>query len=151
MFGLEPDGIQNTMQPRQTFGKEERLCSKAMIDDLFAHGQSFFVYPFKVVFSTIPVEQPQLNPYPARVLFSVPKRRFKLAVDRNKLKRLLREGYRREKYLLYQVLTVEAKQTNLAFVYTGKQILSAHEIRKKIKMVIQRLTLDINKTDTIEP
>ncbi len=139
------------MQPRQTFGKDERLCSKALIDDLFAHGQSFFVYPFKIIFSLIEAVQPPLNPFPAQVLVSVPKRRFKLAVDRNKLKRLLREGYRKEKYQLYRALTAENKQMNLAFIYTGKQIHGAHEIRKKIKMGIQRLIHDINKTDTIEP
>jgi ribonuclease P protein component len=107
------------MQPRQTFGKEERLCSKALIDDLFAHGQSFFIYPFKLIFFISETEPSALQSFPAQVLFSVPKRRFKLAVDRNKLKRLLREGYRKEKHHLYQTLNNENRQMNLAFIYTG--------------------------------
>jgi ribonuclease P protein component len=73
-----------------TFTKEERLCNKKLIDQLYHNGSSFLCYPFKV--SWILSADPQ--PFPAQVLFSVSKKRYKKAVDRNLVKRRLREAYR---------------------------------------------------------
>ena len=77
----------------QTFRKNERLCRKTSIDELFSKGQSFFVYPFKI--SWIIAQEDEGSP--AQVLISVPKRNFKKAVKRNQIKRLIREVYRKER------------------------------------------------------
>ncbi len=71
-----------------TFKKSERLSSKKDIQELFNNGSSFYLYPFKVI--TLPADTSKLH----QVLFSVPKRLFKRAVDRNLLKRRMREAYR---------------------------------------------------------
>ena len=73
-----------------TFKKEERLCNKRLIDGLYHNGSSFLCYPFKATWclSDLPA------PFPAQVLFAVSKKRFKRAVDRNRVKRLMREAYR---------------------------------------------------------
>lgn len=77
------------------FPKQERLCGERSISDLFASGQSQFVHPFKVVWKW--VERDPHHAVPVRVLIVVPKRQWKRAVDRNRIKRLIREGYRTTK------------------------------------------------------
>jgi len=133
------------MQPRQTFTKEERLCSKKLIEELFAGGHSFFEYPFKIVYLIVDEDSPWFKTFPAKVLFTISKRKFKLATDRNKLKRLMREGYRKQKYLLYKNLSSKKIKTGIAYIYTAKEMLPYQEIEKKIKTSIVRLKQDIDK------
>src|ERR1700709_234674 len=84
-----------------TFTKEERLCNKVLIDSIFHNGSSFLCYPFRV--SWLVVDAPQL--FPAQVLIAVPKKRYKRAVDRNLVKRRIREVYRLHKEEnLYSIL-----------------------------------------------
>ncbi len=79
-----------------TFRKTERICSKRIIDALFAGGNpSIAIYPLRAVF--MPVDNPTA---PASILVSVPKRRFHHAVDRNRMKRQVREAYRLNKHIL---------------------------------------------------
>ena len=87
-----------------TFKKEERLCNKKLIDELFHNGSSFLCYPFKV--SWLLVDEPAQ--FPAQVLFSVSKKRYKRAVDRNLIKRRMREAYRLHKQQhLYDLLSMQ--------------------------------------------
>jgi len=76
---------------KQTFKKGERLSSEKSIATLFAEGDSFFQYPFKVVYK----KEQSTYPFSVQLLISVSKRNFKKAVDRNKIKRLIREAYRK--------------------------------------------------------
>src|SRR5271170_3084196 len=97
-----------------TFKKEERLCNKKLIDGLFHSGSSFLCYPFKV--SWLVVEEPRI--YPAQIVFSVSKKRFKRAVDRNLIKRRMREAYRLNKQdCLYNVLNSADKKIALSVGY----------------------------------
>lgn len=82
---------------RFTLGQEERLKSKKLIGRLYEEGKSIKVFPLRMVY--IPAKQ-DLK-FPVQVGVSVPKRNFKKAVDRNRIKRLLREVYRKEKYTVY--------------------------------------------------
>src|SRR5476649_2030666 len=83
-----------------TFKKEERLCNKKLIDGLFHSGSSFLCYPYKVSWMLI-----DGGTVPAQVVFGVPKKRYKHAVDRNLIKRRTREAYRLHKQqLLYNYL-----------------------------------------------
>ena len=118
---------------RFTFSKDERLHSKIFIEDLFANGDSFFKYPFKVLVKKIVAEQEPI----AKVLISVPKRTFKKAVDRNKIKRLIKEAYRQNKSIIYSMQNAESLFLHIAFVYTAKSILSYQEIERKIILILQ--------------
>ena len=119
----------------QTFRKNERLCHKKSIDELFLNGQSFFVYPLKIIWISINEDVES----PARIIISVPKRNFKKAVHRNLIKRLLREVYRKNKSVLYQYLTERKLQINFALIYTSKVKISYKELEGKIIQVLDRL------------
>src|ERR1700761_4478123 len=118
-----------------TFKKEERLCNKKLIDGLFHSGSSFLCYPFKV--SWLVVEQP--GTYPAQIVFSVSKKRFKRAVDRNLIKRRMREAYRLNKQEhLYNALLSKEKNIVLSLGYVAKDIVDFDLANKKmLKLLIQ--------------
>lgn len=116
----------------QTFHKNERLNSKILIKELFDKGSSFFLYPIKVFYLKAPPGSPH------QILFSVPKRNFKKAVDRNKIKRRLRESYRSNKSVLADA-DKEAFSFLIAFVYLSKEILSYKDIEDKLNASLRRL------------
>ena len=82
---------------RFTLGREERLKSRKLIGKLYEEGKSIKVFPLRMVY----LQTEHTSNYPAQVGVSVPKRNFKRAVDRNRIKRLLRESYRKEKHTVY--------------------------------------------------
>ena len=101
------------------FNKEERLCSKKSLDLLFKNGSSFLFYPFRVTY--LFVAEP--HNYPAQVVINVAKKRYKLAVDRNLVKRRTREAYRLQKEnLLYTSLVNHDELLLLSLQYVGKEI-----------------------------
>ena len=119
-----------------TFKKEERLCNKRLIDKLFHNGSSFLCYPFKA--SWLYNTEPQ--PYPAQILFSVSKKRYKHAVDRNLIKRCMRESYRLHKQQnLYNLLHAADKTILLSVGYIGKEIASYSVIEKKMLKLLEQL------------
>ena len=120
---------------RHTFPKEEHLCRKKLIEELFSkQGSSFGVYPLRIVW--IPAPAPTTAP--PQVLISVSKRTFKRAVDRNRLKRLIREAYRLNKYRL-------TEQPNghpialLGIIFTGKEKSPLTLVEKKLISAFHRL------------
>lgn len=133
------------MQPPQTFKKEERLCNRKFIGRLFTNGRSFYHYPFKIIYLIADQNECRFfsEPYPAKVLFAIPKRRFKRAIDRNRLKRIMREAYRKNKHELYKTLHTPDTKLAVGFIYTGREILTSHEIEPKIKAAIMRLKQEI--------
>ena len=110
-----------------TFKKSERLSQKKLIQELFDKGSSFYLYPFKVFF--LPNEQP-IN----QVMASVPKSIFKRAVDRNAIKRRIREGYRLNKQKLGS-----GNFFFIAYIYTAKEILPSAFIHQKIVLSFDKL------------
>lgn len=126
----------------QTFKKEERLSRKKIIESLFADGRSFNRFPIKIVWLDYPLD----GKYPAQVLISVPKRKFKRAVDRNLLKRRMREAYRKNKQPFYDFLTKNNKTCVLALLYISGDIASYDEIEKKIIVALERCKSEYEKT-----
>lgn len=126
----------------ETFRKEERLNSKALIDQLFEKGTYITVSPFR----TIWMDADFTSSLPAQIAISVSKKRFKHAVDRNRVKRLVREAYRRNKYILLDALTNSQKKCILLFIYTGKSATSYSEVESKIILTLQRLSKEFGQS-----
>lgn len=119
--------------------KEERLHSFREIDALMKKGEMFFHYPFKVVYLNTPDENGAAK---NGIIVSVPKRNFKRAVKRNLLKRRIRESYRLNKELL---CAPQGCRTNVLFVYVSKDIMEFQFIEKRIKEILQQITLGKTK------
>lgn len=117
--------------------KSERLSRKKIIDTLFAEGESFFSYPLKVVFiqAELPVD------YPVQAGFSVSKRNFKKAVDRNLLKRRMREAYRLNKSIICRLET--KSQIAVMFIYSGKEIEDYQTIENGMLKALKKLSRKI--------
>ena len=125
-----------------TFKKEERLCNKKLIDRLFHNGSSFLCYPFKA--SWLLVDEPAQ--FPVQILFSVSKRRFKHAVDRNLIKRRMREVYRLNKQAcLYDVVNGSQRKVVLSVGFIGKEIAEYDFMEKKMLKLLVQLGAEITK------
>jgi ribonuclease P protein component len=125
-----------------TFKKEERLCNKKLIDKLFHNGSSFLCYPFKA--SWLLIDEPMQ--FPVQILFSVSKRRYKHAVDRNLIKRRMREVYRLNKQKhLYDVLNSNNKKIVLSVGFIGKEIAEYDFSEKKMLKLLTQLCDEISK------
>jgi len=112
-----------------SFPKSERLSKKKIIQELFEKGSSFYLYPFRVYFQN----SPDLPAH--QVMFSVSKRNFKRAVDRNLLKRRMKESYRLNK------LSIQGtSKFQMAYIYTAKEMLPINLIEQKMTLSFKRLT-----------
>ncbi|MGB1120946.1 MAG: ribonuclease P protein component [Saprospiraceae bacterium] len=121
---------------KYTFKKSERLKSRKIIERIFnREGQSFATYPIL----TIWLETPLNTDFPAQVTFSVSKKKFKKAVQRNRIKRLMREAYRLNKPKFYESLQVKEKQVAVIFVYIAKEELAFEVVEAKMKQSLKRL------------
>lgn len=103
---------------KYSLSKSEKLKSRTIIADLFRGGRSVFVYPLKLIF--LPIDDQQFK-HPVQVAFTVPKRQYRKATDRNLIKRHLREQYRLAKPSLYQSLHQAGISVALIYIYVGKK------------------------------
>ena len=109
---------------KNTFGKAERLSRKKWIQELFDKGSSFNFYPYRILY----IDHPDSASSHNQVMFTVPKRLFKRAVDRNKVRRRMREAYRLNKgpdSLSGKLL--------IAYIYTAREILPSTLLREKLE------------------
>ena len=125
--------------PRHSFKKAERLISKKTFDQLFKSGKSIAVSPFRLAW----VETTLVSPFSAQIGISVPKKSFAKAVDRNTLKRRIREAYRKNKHLLYEVLQRKNLHIALMIIYTAKDELPYIEIEKKMVVSLQKMVIQV--------
>lgn len=123
---------------RFTLSKEERICSKKLINELFTgNGRSMTAFPLRVVFMkrTIVDDQPR-----AAMLVSVPKRYFKHAVDRNRVKRQVREAFRRNKSIITQNLTDDHEAVAMAFVWLSDEKFPSSEVENRMVRLLTRIS-----------
>lgn len=120
---------------KYTFTKDERLSWKRHIDTLFAQGKSFIAFPLRVVYFPVPEAMPARS----AVLCSVSKKKFKHAVERNRIKRLIRECYRLHKHPLLSALEGKNKYISVAFIYLESKECTFEEINKGMAKAIRLL------------
>jgi len=126
----------NSLKQHFTFKKEERLCSKKIFEELATGKNSFFSHPVKLIWlnrATLPCD------VPVQAAFTVPKRLFKKAVDRNRIKRIMREAYRLNKNDLYEYCNLNNKKFALLFVYVAKDSPNFNLMQEKLILLLQRV------------
>jgi ribonuclease P protein component len=124
-------------QKEASFAKGEKLCGLKAISELFSVGKPLTLPPLKILYRVMP-EDPSLEP--VRVLISVPKRYFRKAVDRNLIKRRLREAYRQNKLPLVSSLTGSGKRADIAIIW-NEAVMQPYALTEKcVKEMIGKLS-----------
>lgn len=119
-----------------SFGKAEKLKHRKQIDALFAEGRSILQFPVRLKYRFV---SPTEGVAPVQAGVSVGRKSFKRAVDRNRLKRLLREAYRLQKGALVKTMAEKKVQAQLFFIYTDKTSTSFDTIYEAVKTCLQQL------------
>ena len=120
-----------------TFRKKERIVSTRLIEMLFGKGdsQSLSAFPLRAVFLQTARQE---KGAPVQILISVPKKRFKHAVDRNRVKRQIREAYRQHKILLEGKVD-EEKLLMIAFIWLSDRHYPTSEIENRVVSLLERI------------
>jgi ribonuclease P protein component len=116
------------------FKKSERLKSRKTIGNLFTEGNSIYHYPFRMVW----LESGSEELYPARIAVSVPARRIRKAVMRNRVRRLIKESYRESKEILYDALEIKGLKIDLMIIYISGTVYEHDFINLKLRELIQK-------------
>lgn len=125
----------------QTFGKAYKLCSQKAIEAIFEDKKSVRQFPFVLNYQFM--ELPTDKSF--QVVISAPKRLFRKAHDRNRIKRLMKEVFRKNKLILESHLTTNNQQLALFLVYTSKEELSYELLLGKMEKLLSKLTNELNK------
>lgn len=131
------------MVAREGLPKYERICKENDIQALFDKGEGFSVYPFRVI---VLFHHDESRPVTCRVLVSVSKKRFHHAVNRNRVKRLVRESWRKNKSVLYEICQKDNISVDVALVYTATVIHSYGEMLKKTEKVVMEIVKKYSST-----
>lgn len=129
------------MAKRFGFPKTERLKSRKQIDGLFEKGKGFGVFPIRVMYQFFPAET---APAGLQAGVTVSKRHFKKAVDRNRIKRLLREAYRLQKEELQAGLKAGGRRGIVFFLYTDKTVASFDVVKGAMAKCLKKLSVIAN-------
>jgi len=127
-----------------TLGKNERLKSRKLIEQLFNEGKKKSFPPFLVYYLVSPLTIHN-SPFTIQFGVGVSAKNFKKAVDRNRVKRLTREAYRLQKKKLQEVLRVNNQRLNLFFIYRAKELPDFNPTKEKINEILNKLIKIINE------
>jgi len=117
------------------FPKNQKLCNDKSIERLFENGKYLTENPFRIIYNSYNNNEDVF----VKVLIVVPKKRVRLASDRNLIKRRVKEAYRLQKSELEKYLKSKNHQLNLAIIYQKYEILDYKLIEEKIKLLLNRL------------
>jgi len=124
-----------------SYGKNEKLKSRKLLEQVFSEGKSFTVFPVKVFYlkPNTPLD------FPVKVGVGVSGKHFKKAVDRNRIKRLLREAYRTEKLALHKYLQEQNKHVVVFLLYIDKVLPEYAVIKTKMPLILERIIKQLNE------
>ena len=131
----------NSLNPKNTLGKSERLKSKTELEALFKEGDSLRSGPFIFLWKWNESNAASL----VQVAFSVPKKNFKNATDRNLMKRRIRESYRVNKAGIFEAMHELGKQLALFIIFRNPEPLEYDEVHDKIIVALKRLEKEIER------
>ena len=126
-----------------SLGKANKLCNQKIIDDVFESGELIKSYPFVLKFK----ETELSNQVGFQIVFSAPKRTFRKAVQRNRIKRLCKEAFRAQRNLLDKYLQEHNKQLALFLVYTSKEELSLPLLNGRTQKLIKKIISQLESND----
>lgn len=126
-----------------SLGKVNKLCSPKIIDDVFENGMQVKSYPFVLKFK----ETALPKDVSFQIVFSAPKRTFRKAVQRNRIKRLCKEAFRKKKHELDNYLQNQNKQLALFLVYTPKEELTLSLLDGRTEKLIKKIILQLESND----
>ena len=131
-----------------TYQKSDKLKSRKQTQHLFSTGQAINVFPIRLIYTIEPLATALEMGSPSSLLqagVGAPSRTFRKAVQRNRVKRLLREAYRLEKPNFLSQAALDNKRVNLFFLYTDASVLTQLEIQAKVKEALALLVIKLNK------
>ena len=131
-----------------TYQKKDKLKSRKQTQHLFSTGQAINVFPIRLIYTIEPMVSNAESTSATSVLqagVGAPSRTFRKAVQRNRVKRLLREAYRLEKPNFISQAALDNKRVNLFFLYTDALVLTQVEIQGKLKEALSILVSKLNK------
>lgn len=120
---------------KRTLRKGQRISGVKRMEHLFAHGKSFISYPLRVVY----VVRSSRDDYPISVMVSVPKKKLKSAVARNRMKRLVREAFRQNSHLLDIATFPHEQSLDIAFVYLKDELCDYATIQKAVLKALSEI------------
>jgi ribonuclease P protein component len=129
-------------EKNSTFGKEYKLCSKSVIDDLFATGETMKQFPLRILFIKNPNHFSEKTTF--QIVISVPKKKIRRAHERNRIKRVLRELVRLNKESLENTLINQNTKLAMFLIYSETTLLDYLILEKKINKLFQQLQISIN-------
>ena len=132
------------MERGYSFTKQERLCGTKMVDRLFSEGnRQIAFFPVRLVW--LLVDDGSFDG--VRILISAPKRNFHHAVDRNRIKRQIREFYRTSSAQLKETVSERKQGLALAFLFNDSKLWETEKLRSKLQLAMDRLVNSVRETE----
>lgn len=132
------------MNQPNSYSSQEKLKSRKALESLFTGGKSFSVFPIKVFYTLDPVEAGMQREVPVTAGVGVSSKNFRKAVQRNRIKRLLREAYRTQKQALHGAVK-EEQHVSVFFLYIGKELPEYAPLKESMGKALERLIEKLNK------
>jgi ribonuclease P protein component len=128
------------------FTKQERLCSRKAIEILYNKGKAKNIFPFRIIVLKSDAEKHlDKEKYPVRFMISVPKKRIKLAVKRNRVKRLVREAWRLNKHRLYEEMHKKQLHCDVMLLYLTSDLPELKDVESKLPAVFNFILGEITR------
>ena len=121
------------------FPKKQKLCNETVIAEMFSNGQSFTTSIVRLVW----IKDNNEDKVPVKSIIVVPKKKIRLAVKRNIIRRRMKEVYRLHKIELENMLKVKSFQLNIAIIYQAEKIYSYKIVEDEIKLIFERLRKEL--------